>query len=40
MQNAFGKYLSLVEKEDIIITKNGRSVAKLTATMNLTFPTA
>ncbi|AGA67873.1 prevent-host-death family protein [Desulfitobacterium dichloroeliminans LMG P-21439] len=30
MQNAFGKYLSLVEKEDIIITKNGRSVAKLT----------
>ncbi len=30
IQNAFGKYLSLVEKEDIIITKNGRSVAKLT----------
>lgn len=30
MQNAFGKYLCLVEKEDIIITKNGRSVAKLT----------
>ncbi len=30
MQNAFGKYLSLVEKEDIIITKNGKSVAKLT----------
>ncbi|HZX46372.1 MAG TPA: type II toxin-antitoxin system prevent-host-death family antitoxin, partial [Clostridia bacterium] len=30
MQNAFGKYLSLAEKEDIIITKNGRSVAKLT----------
>jgi Uma2 family endonuclease len=29
LQNAFGKYLSLVEKEDIIITKNGRSVAKL-----------
>jgi len=29
MQNAFGKYLSLVEKEDIIITKNGKSVAKL-----------
>jgi len=29
MQNAFGKYLSLAEKEDIIITKNGRSVAKL-----------
>jgi len=30
MQNAFGKYLSLAEKEDIIITKNGKSVAKLT----------
>ncbi|ABI68925.1 Uma2 family endonuclease [Syntrophomonas wolfei] len=29
LQNAFGKYLSLLEKEDIIITKNGRSVAKL-----------
>lgn len=29
MQNAFGKYLALVEKEDIIITKNGKSVAKL-----------
>ncbi|KGP74806.1 prevent-host-death protein [Desulfosporosinus sp. Tol-M] len=29
IQNAFGKYLSLVEKEDIIITKNGKSVAKL-----------
>ncbi|MEW6624940.1 MAG: type II toxin-antitoxin system Phd/YefM family antitoxin [Bacillota bacterium] len=28
-QNAFGKYLSLIEKEDIIITKNGKSVAKL-----------
>jgi prevent-host-death family protein len=30
LQNAFGKYLSLAEKEDIIITKNGKSVAKLT----------
>jgi prevent-host-death family protein len=30
LQNAFGKYLALTEKEDIIITKNGRSVAKLT----------
>ncbi len=30
IQNAFGKYLALVKKEDIIITKNGRSVAKLT----------
>jgi len=29
IQNAFGKYLSLVEKEDIIITKNGKNVAKL-----------
>lgn len=29
LQNSFGKYLSLVEKDDIIITKNGRSVAKL-----------
>ncbi|KUG05419.1 hypothetical protein ASZ90_017100 [hydrocarbon metagenome] len=29
MQNAFGKYLALVEKEDIIITKNGKNVAKL-----------
>lgn len=30
LQNAFGKYLSLTEKEDIIVTKNGKSVAKLT----------
>ncbi|MBS4029880.1 MAG: type II toxin-antitoxin system prevent-host-death family antitoxin [Clostridiales bacterium] len=29
LQNAFGKYLSLVQKEDIIIVKNGKSVAKL-----------
>jgi len=29
LQNAFGKYLSLTEKEDIIITKNGKTVAKL-----------
>lgn len=29
LQNAFGKYLSLVEKEDIVITKNGKTVAKL-----------
>ena len=28
-QNAFGKYLALAEKESIIITKNGKSVAKL-----------
>lgn len=30
-QNAVGKYLALLEKEPIIITKNGRSVAKVTA---------
>ncbi len=30
-QNAVGKYLALLDKESIIITKNGRSVAKLTA---------
>lgn len=29
-QNAFGKYLALVEKEEIIIVKNGKGVAKLT----------
>lgn len=29
LQNAFGKYLSLVEKEEIIVVKNGKSVAKL-----------
>lgn len=28
-QNAFGKYLSLVQQEDVIIVKNGKSVAKL-----------
>ncbi len=25
----FGYYLSLVEKEDILITKNGKSIAKM-----------
>ncbi len=30
LQNAFGKYLFLVEKEDIIVVKNGKSVAKIT----------
>lgn len=30
LQNAFGKYLALVEKEDIIVTKNGKNVARLT----------
>ena len=29
LQNAFGKYLALVEKEDIIVVKNGKCVAKL-----------
>lgn len=29
LQNAFGKYLALVEKEDIIVVKNGKNVAKL-----------
>lgn len=29
LQNAFGKYLALTEKEDIIVVKNGKSVAKL-----------
>lgn len=29
LQNSFGKYLSLVEKEDIIVVKNGKTVAKL-----------
>jgi Uma2 family endonuclease len=30
-QNAVGKYLVLLEQEPVIITKNGKSVAKLTA---------
>jgi len=29
LQNAFGKYLALTEKEDIIVVKNGKCVAKL-----------
>lgn len=29
LQNSFGKYLALAEKENIIITKNGKNVAKL-----------
>ncbi len=29
LQNSFGKYLSLVEKEDIIVLKNNKAVAKL-----------
>lgn len=31
LQNAFGKYLALAEKEDIVITKNSKSIAKLIA---------
>ncbi|MFP4021466.1 MAG: type II toxin-antitoxin system prevent-host-death family antitoxin [Halanaerobium sp.] len=31
LQNSFGKYLALVEKEDIIVLKNGKSVAKLSS---------
>lgn len=26
----FGKYLSIVEKEDIFITRNGKTIAKVT----------
>lgn len=29
LQNAFGKYLSLAQEEDVIVVKNGKSVAKL-----------
>ncbi len=29
LQNAFGKYLALLDKEDIIIVKNGKTVARL-----------
>src|SRR5690554_5927326 len=29
VQNNFGKYLALVEEEDIIITRNGKKVARL-----------
>ena len=29
LQNAFGKYLALTEKEDIVVVKNGKSVAKM-----------
>ncbi len=29
-KNNIGKYLSLVDKEEIIITKNGKQIAKLT----------
>lgn len=31
LQNSFGKYLNLLEQEDIIVMKNGKSVAKLIA---------
>lgn len=30
LQKAFGKYLALAQKEDIIVVKNGKSVAKIT----------
>lgn len=29
LQNAFGKYLALLDKEDVIVVKNSRAVAKL-----------
>ncbi|MGI6358372.1 MAG: type II toxin-antitoxin system prevent-host-death family antitoxin [Bacillota bacterium] len=29
LQNAFGKYLALVQEEDVVVVKNGKSVAKL-----------
>lgn len=29
LQNAFGKYLVLCEKDDIIVTKNGKNVPNL-----------
>jgi prevent-host-death family protein len=31
-KNNIGKYLSLVSTEDIFITKNGKSIAKLSST--------
>lgn len=31
LQNNFGKYLMLAAQEDIIITRNGTEIAKLTA---------
>lgn len=31
LQNNFGKYLMLTAKEDIIITRNGTEIAKLSA---------
>ena len=35
IQNNFGKYLILAGKEEIIITKNGTEVARLTAGENI-----
>lgn len=29
LQNAFGKYLALLEKDDIVVVKNGKAVARL-----------
>ena len=31
-KNNIGKYLSIIEKEDVFITKNGKPVAKLSNT--------
>ncbi|MGI5876185.1 MAG: type II toxin-antitoxin system Phd/YefM family antitoxin [Dethiobacteria bacterium] len=31
LKNNLGKYLDLANKEDIIITKNGKQIAKLTS---------
>lgn len=31
LKNNLGKYLDLADKEDIIITKNGKRIAKLTS---------
>ena len=31
VQNNFGKYIMLAAKEDVIITRNGMVIAKLTA---------
>lgn len=30
VQNNFGKYLKIVDKEDVIITRNGKPFARLT----------
>jgi len=40
LKSNMGKYLSLAVSQDIIITKNGKSVAKLTSTKNDKIATA